>query len=486
MLNMRTIQAKLILGFALGPIILAIIGWVAYTNTAALVESLNRQQHTYQVLQQAEVVSKLLLDAETGQRGFLLTGADRYLQPYTAAISALGPNIAHLADLTADNPHQQARLTALRELIRQKTDELTETISLRREKGPEAASAVVQTDRGKKAMDDIRTLLDQFEVEENDLLAQRSAEATKTAQVTFSSITYGTLGSFVLLILVGIFIARSIAIPINKTIESLSSVSAEILAGTSQQAAGMREHSTAVTETVSTVDEVLQTSEQAAQRAKNVSESSQQAAELSLTGRKAVDDSVSAMGTVRDQTGSIAESILTLAEQAQAIGEIIATVNDVAEQINLLSLNAAIEASRAGEHGRGFSVVATEIKALADQSKRATAQVRQILGEIQKATNVAVMATEQGTKSVSEAIKTVNDAGTTIRMLTDIIGAAAQSAAQIAASSGQQATGMRQIHQAMQNISQVSTQHLAATNQSEQAAKHLTVLGASLKQLVAG
>ena len=126
------------------------------------------------------------------------------------------------------------------------------------------------------------------------------------------------------------------------------------------------------------------------------------------------------------------------------------------------------------------------IKALADQSKKATTQVRQILGEIQKATNAAVMATEQGTKSVSDAIKTVSEAGTTIRMLADIIGTAAQSAAQIAASSGQQATGMRQIHQAMHNISQVSTQHLAATSQSEQAAKHLTVLGASLKQLVAG
>jgi methyl-accepting chemotaxis protein len=485
MLNMRTIQAKLMLGFALGPVILAVIGWVAYTNTIALVDSLNRQQRSYQVLQQAEVVSKLLADAETGQRGFLLTGAERYLQPYTAAIAALGSNFTRLADLIAD-PRQQARLPALRDLARQKTDELAETIALRKEKGAEAALAVVLTDRGKNTMDEIRTLLDQFEAEENNLLAQRSADAARTAQLTFNSITYGTVGSFGLLILIGILMGRSIAIPINRTIEALSSVSAEILAGTSQQAAGMREHSAAVTQTVSTVDEVLQTSEQASQRAKSVSESSQRAADVSQAGRKAVDDSVSAMGTVRDQTGSIAESILTLAEQAQAIGEIIATVNDVAEQINLLSLNAAIEAARAGEHGRGFSVVAAEIKALADQSKKATTQVRQILGEIQKATNAAVMATEQGTKSVSDAIKTVSEAGTTIRMLADIIGAAAQSAAQIAASSGQQATGMRQIHQAMQNISQVSTQHLAATSQSEQAAKHLTVLGASLKQLVAG
>ena len=111
------------------------------------------------------------------------------------------------------------------------------------------------------------------------------------------------------------------------------------------------------------------------------------------------------MGTVQEQVETTAENILALAEQAQAIGEIIATVNDIAEQTNLLALNAAIEASRAGEHGKGFAVVAGEVKALADQSKKATAQVRQILGEIQKATNKAVLSTEEVTKGVAAAIQ---------------------------------------------------------------------------------
>jgi methyl-accepting chemotaxis protein len=482
----KTIQAKLAIGFAVGPIILLIVGWIAYSNTESLVETLSQRGHTYQVLQQAEALGKLLVDAETGQRGYLLTGDDRYLDPYRNAVSSVNGALAALGELTIDNPHQQARVQTLKDLVRQKLDELAETITLRRDKGMDAAVAVVQTDRGKKAMDDIRGVLDQLEGEENDLLRQRTQESTRTSQLTFNSIIYGTIVSFLLLAAIGTLIARSIVRPVNKTVDALASASAEILAGTTQQAAGMREHSSAVTETVSTVDEVLQTSEQAAQRALAVSESSQRAANVGQTGRKAVDDSVAAMGTVKEQTGSIADSILTLAEQAQAIGEIITTVNDIGEQINLLSLNAAIEASRAGEHGRGFSVVAGEIKALADQSKKATAQVRQILGEIQKSTNAAVMVTEQGTKSVNEAIKTVGEAGSTIRMLADIINEAAQTAAQIAASSSQQATGMRQIHQAMQNINQVSAQNLAATNQSEQAAKHLTVLGTNLKQLVSG
>ncbi len=486
MLNIRTVQAKLALGFALGPIILAIVGWIAYTNTASLAESMAQREHGYRVLQQAELVAKTLVDAETGQRGYIITGADAYLEPYNEALPAIDKAVSDLTALTVDNPQQQARLATLKSQVQVKLTEMNAALEARRDQGQAAAVAYVQNDRGKVAMDAIRVTLDQFKAEEVDLLQQRAAAAARITQLTFNSIIYGTLISFVILAIAGVLIGRSIVGPVNRTVEQLTSVSAEILAGTTQQAAGMREHSSAVTETVTTVDEVLQTSEQAAQRAQAVAESSQRAAQAGQAGRKAVEESVTAMGTVRDQTGSIAESILTLAEQAQAIGEIIATVNDIAEQTNVLSLNAAIEASRAGEHGKGFSVVAGEVKALADQSKKATSQVRQILGEIQKATNAAVMVTEQGSKSVNEAIKTVNDAGSTIRTLADIITEAVQAAAQIAASSAQQATGMRQIHQAMQNINQVSVQNLAATNQSEQAAKHLATVGTALKRLVAG
>jgi len=273
---------------------------------------------------------------------------------------------------------------------------------------------------------------------------------------------------------------------VTETAQSVASAAAEILAATTQQAAGAQQQAAAVSETVATVDEVTQTSEQAAQRAKTVAESSQRTVEISRTGRKAVDEAVSVMGTVKEQVESLADNILVLAEQAQQIGEIIATVNEIAEQTNLLALNAAIEAARAGEHGKGFSVVAGEVKALAEQSKKATAQVRQILGDIQKATNSAVMATEESTKSVNSAIKVVDQTGDTIRTLADTINEAAQAASQIAASAGQQSAGMAQIHQATKNINQVTNQNLASTKQSERAAQDLNALGSTLKKLLAG
>ncbi len=270
---------------------------------------------------------------------------------------------------------------------------------------------------------------------------------------------------------------------VQDIIARLSSAGAEILASTTQQAAGAQQQAAAVSQTVATVDEVTQTSEQSSRQAKGVGEAVESTLEIGRTGRQAVDDSIAALAAVKEQVEATAENILALAEQAQAIGEIIATVNDVAEQTNLLALNAAIEASRAGEHGRGFAVVAGEVKALADQSKKATAQVRKILSDVQKATNAAVLSTEEVTKGVATAGQVADQAGATIRALTETLGQAARAAGQIVASAGQQATGMAQIHQAMKNIDQVARQNLAATRQAEQAAQNLNALGTHLAGL---
>jgi methyl-accepting chemotaxis protein len=273
---------------------------------------------------------------------------------------------------------------------------------------------------------------------------------------------------------------------IAETANGLVSATSEILAATTQQASGAQEQAAAVAQTVSTVDEVVQTSEQSAARARSVSELSQRSADVGRAGARVVDESVRAMDLVREQVESLAESILALAEQAQAIGDIIATVNEIAEQTNLLALNAAIEASRAGEHGRGFGVVAGEVKMLAEQSKKATQQVRQILGDIQRATNSAVMATEEGTKSVGAASRVITQAGDTIKTLSGIIDDGSQAATQIAASASQQATGMAQIHLAMRNISHVTNQNLGSTRQTEQAAKDLSRLGERLRERLGG
>lgn len=270
---------------------------------------------------------------------------------------------------------------------------------------------------------------------------------------------------------------------INEGVGVLASSSSEILATTTQVAAGAAETATAVSETTATVEEVKQTAQLASQKAKYVSDSAHKVAQVSQTGRKAVEDAIAGMQRIQEQMESIAESIVRLSEQSQAIGEIIATVNDLAEQSNLLAVNAAIEATRAGEQGKGFAVVAQEVKSLAEQSKQATAQVRTILGDIQKATSAAVLATEQGSKAVEAGVRQTGDTGESIRLLAESINEAAQAATQIAASSQQQMVGMDQVALAMDNIKQASTQNVAGTRQAETAAQQLHELGQRLKQL---
>lgn len=269
-----------------------------------------------------------------------------------------------------------------------------------------------------------------------------------------------------------------------ETAQHLSSSAAEILAGTTLQAEGMREQSIAVGETVRSVDEVRETAEQAAERAFQVAASYDSAVQISSKGRTALDDTVQAMNAVSSRTETIAHDILSLVENSLEIGEIVSVVSEIADQTNLLALNAAIEASRAGEHGRGFNAVATEIRALADQSKSATARVRRILMENQKSTNAAVIGAEQGSKSVDRALETVTQAGDTIRQLEAIIADASRSVAQIAASAGQQKAGMKQIQDAMHDIEQASSQNLSAIRQSEEAAKDLNELGSRLQTLL--
>ena len=171
------IGAKLYAGFGAALAIMAILAAVAFNSISNLTTTAGQVEHTREVLGGLDDILGALKDAETGQRGYVITREDRYLEPYDAALAAVDEHIAHVRELTIDNPVQTQRIDDLKPHIADKFAELLETIDLRRNDTFEAARDVVLTDAGKSIMDNIRVLLDALSSEEETLLVERSAAA---------------------------------------------------------------------------------------------------------------------------------------------------------------------------------------------------------------------------------------------------------------------------------------------------------------------
>jgi methyl-accepting chemotaxis protein len=258
----------------------------------------------------------------------------------------------------------------------------------------------------------------------------------------------------------------------------------QILSFSTQVTAAATETASAVSQTTATVGQVRQTVLMSSQKARVVADEAMEAVQTSQHGKAAAEEASEGMRHIRLQMDSIAESMARLGEQGEAIQQIINTVEDLAVQSNLLAVNASIEAAKAGEQGKGFVVVAQEVKSLADQSKQATAHVRAILKDIQNASAAAMKATEQGTQVVETGVRQSGQAGDSILALAKNVSEGAKAVSVIAASSQQQLTGIDQVASAMQSIKQAAAQNVASARELEKSAQNLNDLGVKLNELV--
>jgi methyl-accepting chemotaxis protein len=528
-----TIATKIYGGYAIAIVILVFISMTSYKNTQLLLSDSKWVTHSNEVKNEISSILTTLSDIETGQRGYIITGDESYLEPYLTGRDSIFEKIKNLQSLIRDNESQISLTDKLKTRVEDKLRIMEVSVQIRKNKGFTAAATSLLNSGGKQAMDELRKILAEMTSVEDSLFRERTMKTEAIAQKTISNIVWGIPIAVIVLVLVGFLIARNIIRPLkqvtraaesiaigdlavniiafrqsdeaglmllsfNKMIEMLreqnqeilkgvnviASTSAEILTSTTQIASGSSQTAAAISETTTTVEEVRQAAQLSSQKAKNLSENANRVSQVSQNGRKAVDETVDGMNQIRKQMDEIAQSVILLSEQSQSIGGIIASVTDLADQSNLLAVNAAIEAAKAGEQGKGFAVVAQEIRNLAEQSKQATLQVRNILNDVQKATRAAVLATEQGNKAVEDGVKKSVQAGEAIRILTETSGEAVQVSTQIVASSQQQLLGMDQIAIAMQSINQSGIESAASMIQAEQALKNLHELGQKLKELV--
>lgn len=244
---------------------------------------------------------------------------------------------------------------------------------------------------------------------------------------------------------------------IEKTKEVIdqTNVSSEKMSDTTkQQEKFTSEQASAVNEITTTVDELNSSSKQVYEKAELVSKSSDDVLKIAFEGQKAVKDSIEEFDAIRGKVKTISEHTLNLSVEAQQIGSIVKTVSDIANKTDMLAINAGIEAARAGEHGKGFSVVATEVRELADQSQKSAGKIAMLLENIQSATNSTVLSTEDAIKGFQVGIKLILESGQTIDNLIKHIQETVNNASEIALASRQQSLGTEQVASVMSTINE--------------------------------
>ncbi|HEX3764011.1 MAG TPA: CHASE3 domain-containing protein [Kofleriaceae bacterium] len=479
-----TFSRKLALGFAVIVMAFAIVAVTGLRTTQALVANDELVEHTHEVRLQLELLLGALVQAETAERGFVITGEARFVDPYRAALASLDTALATLRRLTADNPGQQRRLDELHPLLDQRHRELDSVMEARRTGGLESGAAAMVAAHGAELGASIRRLIDDMDAEERTLLDARKRSAISAADTADTVIQWGGAAAVIIAAAIGWLLSRSLVQRIGSAALQVQTSSAELQTAANQQVSGARDQVTAMSEISTTMTELLATSRQISDGATRVSQIAKQTGDAAASGSATVNLGNDASGQIRQQVDLIVGHMLELGKKSQQVGAVLDIVAELAEQTNIVAINAAIEAAGAGDAGLRFGVVADEIRKLADRVTASTKDIRVMLDVVRGAVTATVMATETGSKAVDAGATQVADVARAFRQIAALVTTTADATREIELSTKQQASAVEQVHLAIAGLAQTTRETEAGATQTLQTSSQLTSLSTSLTRLV--
>ena len=479
-----TFGKKIAAGFALSFVLMAMIGVIAYRSINTLAHTSQVVAHTHLVLERLADVLNVLQDAEIGGRGYIITGDESFLQPYQNAEVKIVTSVNKLRALISDNAEQQKRIAQAEPIIVAKMALTKRQIEMRKAREIDAVTKLVQTGEGQKLMDDLRHIFGEMELEERNLLKQRAAEVEAAVNSSTISITLGTLLCLLIVSAAGIIITRSLTSQIGAAVQHMQSSSSELQVSSNQQSMGSREQSTAMKEITTTMNELLVTSKQIAESAQRVAHIAEETAIGARAGEQTVTKASESIGGIKRQVDLIVTHMLDLGKKSQQIGGILEIINELAEQTNILAINATIEAAGAGENGKRFAVVADEIRKLADRVGGSTKEIRGLIDDIRAAVNTTVMTTEGGTKAVESGALQFSEVAIAFRQIVSLVGTTTEATREIELSTKQQSTAVSQVNIAVSNVAQAARETEVSSTQTLQTATELTKLSRDLMRLI--
>ncbi|MFK3740849.1 methyl-accepting chemotaxis protein [Massilia sp. TN1-12] len=502
------IRVRLYLAFGAVVALLVLLVSLAYANFSRLGRASDMNVHTYQVLAAVDDALMSLVNIETGERGFALTGKEASLEPYNSGKTAFAAHLEAARRLTADNPRQQQRLQQLADAQRAWLDSAIDpTIALRRATADAEMAPVVaaeQAGKGKSGMDAMRKLVADIKAEESALMDERTAAVASLGRTMTWTLVGGGIVAALLASMLALWLARNITGPLAYAVRVAQRVArgdltmqvelrskdetGQLLGALKDMNAALLDIVTRVragTETIATASGEINSGNQdlssrTEQQASSLEETASSMEELTSTvkqnadnARQASDLAAGASGTAERGGAVVAQVVETMGAinaSSQKIADIIGVIDGIAFQTNILALNAAVEAARAGEQGRGFAVVAGEVRSLAQRSAAAAKEIKELIGD-------SVEQVEAGARLVDQAGSTMQEVVGSVRRVTDLI-------SDIAAASDEQRTGIEQVNQAIAQMDQVTQQNAALVEEAAAAADAMQEQARELAGLV--
>ncbi|TAG14211.1 MAG: HAMP domain-containing protein [Oscillatoriales cyanobacterium] len=524
-----TIQQILWRGFGTIFTLILIANIVAQHTKNTLVKSLDNVTSSHKILQELAQLDMLLLEAETGQRGYLYTGKENFLEPYNEANASINVQLAELRE-KMKNPTQQEKLGQLQILIRERIDYLEKTIQLRKSGREEEVKKIVSAGTGLEIMAKLRGKITEIKETENRFLDERK----KFAQEAEIFSTYFAGASTLIIVGVGVLISwviiRNIAQSLGIAVKVAEEVSAgnltanisanyqgevgkllagfqsmtqslssligqvqnsglQVTASSHEIAASGKEleeviakQAASIREVEATTKEIAATSRQLKQAMQGITSTFQTTTIAAEGGQRNLSHMENTMRELSTATTSISSQLSNISEKANNISRIIITITKVADQTNLLSLNAAIEAEKAGKYGMGFAVVAREIRRLADQTAVATLDIEKMVKEMQAAVSTGVTEMNKFTEEVNDSVEDVESVSWQLTEIIEQVQAITPRFSVVNQSMEAQSEGAQQISEVMVYLSQSSSQTAGALREINGAISQLNEASQGLRQ----
>ena len=479
-----TVKHKMVLGFSLMAVVAVAVAAVAAYEIDLVVDAGDRvlADNVHNVMT-AEKIALALEREDAALHAYLLSGSPAHLDRMRAAQADLRAQRAEL-EAHAFRPEEKQFLAGLTRVESEYESLAARAIDQRR---PDPAADAAARDfeqvfEPKRA--ELERLIGGFVAHEEKLLEEATRDSSQRAAGASRIVVGLGVVAVGLAIALVLLLATGIARQIGLAIQHVQSSSAELQAAANQQAAGTKEQSAATTEVTTTLKELVATSRQMAESSQRVTRIAEDTGRAAGEGDVTLQKAQTSIAAIKRQVDLIVTHMLDLGKKSQQVGGILEIINELAEQTNILAINASIESAGAGESGRRFAVVADEIRRLADRVGGSTKEIRGLIDEIRSAANTTVMVTEDGLKAVDAGQRQFGDVASSFRQIAGMVDTTTDAAREIELGSKQQVTAIEQVNTALKDIAQAARETEASTRQTLQTSGELATLSRNLSELI--